>query len=69
MSIISLDRTGDAGRIRRDCCMLGLAQGRGGGWPRPINSRALYLHESVYHALSVSSETRRTFDNRWTRSC
>lgn len=38
---ISLDRTGDAGRVWRDCCMLRTGQGRGGEWPRSISSRAL----------------------------
>jgi hypothetical protein len=38
---ISLDRTGDAGRVWRDCCMLRTYPGQGGAWPRPISSRAL----------------------------
>jgi hypothetical protein len=38
---LSLDRTGDAGRVWRDYCMLRRVQGQGGAWPRPISSRAL----------------------------
>ena len=38
---ISLDRTGDAGRIWRDCCMLGIDWGRDRDRPRPISSEAL----------------------------
>ena len=38
---ISLDRTGDAGRIWPDCCMLGVDRGPVGEWPRPISSRSL----------------------------
>ena len=41
LSNISLDRTGDAGRVWRDCCMLRMVRGQGGAWPRPISSRAL----------------------------
>ncbi len=36
MPNISLNRTGDAGRSWRDCCMLRMAQGQGGKRPRPI---------------------------------
>ena len=38
---ISLDRTGDAGRVWRDCCMLRMVLGQCGALPRPISSRAL----------------------------
>ena len=53
--IISLDRTGDGGRIWRDCCMLRMAQGQGGEWPRPIPSARSGCFESSRALGGISS--------------
>jgi hypothetical protein len=75
---ISLDRTGDAGRVWRECCMLRMAWGQGGEWPRPISSRALgsyslsrslldYPNDAggITHGLAETCVSRAN----WTSSC
>jgi len=53
MPNISLDRTGDAGRIWLDCCMLRVVRGQAHGWPRPISSRALSFARRLHLSFSM----------------
>jgi hypothetical protein len=58
---ISLDRTGDAGRVWLEWCILEWVARPEGAWPRPISSRALsFARRLISSYLLWMSTSRRS---------